>query len=374
MDGLRVVLGGAHPCGREVLLQGGARLALQDVEVHGVQDAGLRGGRRDLFACQGLGVARGGRAAPRVVRRQVGQLHAQDGGLDLVQPRVRARQAADVAILPAVFAQPPDLLGDLGRGRRDAAAVADGAQVLGRVEAEGGRIAEGADLAPVKLRAVGLRAVLDHLEAVTPGELHDPGHVGRVAVDVDRDDGLGRGRDEAFEGAGVHAAGGGVDVAEDRHGARELDGRRGGDRRVGDGDDLVAGLDAHGAQGEGDGVRAVGDPHAVRKAEEGGEFTLEGLDLLAEDVPALLQDPRDGGLDGLRVRVVLGLGVRDGDRGLRHDRAPSSATRWRGSIPRSVSGRLRARCGASSRVSSESAGSRRSSRRCRWPFARGGRG
>ena len=59
-----------------------------------------------------------------------------------------------------------------------------------------------ADAAAVVFGAVRLGGVLDHDQAVLPGDLHDRVHVGRLAVEVDRHDGLGPRRDRRLDRAG----------------------------------------------------------------------------------------------------------------------------------------------------------------------------
>src|SRR5262249_59432173 len=83
----------------------------------------------------------------------------------------------------------------LGVVRHDRTALAVGAQVLSRVEAEAAEVAERADTAALVLRTVRLARVLDHLQAVPGGDLQEGAHVGRLAVEVDPDDGTRLPRD-----------------------------------------------------------------------------------------------------------------------------------------------------------------------------------
>ena len=84
-----------------------------------------------------------------------------------------------------------------------------------------------------------------------------------------------------------------VDIAEDGYGAgvhRRLGGGVEGERRH---DHLVAVLDAQRAQGDGQRVRAVGDPDAVPYSKVSREVGLEGRDLRSEDVSARPGDGRE---------------------------------------------------------------------------------
>ncbi len=73
----------------------------------------------------------------------------------------------------------------------DHAALAVGTEVLAGIEAEAAHVAEAADATALVLGAVRLAGILDHDQAVAARDLEDRIHVGRLAVQVHRDDGLG---------------------------------------------------------------------------------------------------------------------------------------------------------------------------------------
>ena len=79
------------------------------------------------------------------------------------------------------------------------AAVAERAEVLLDDEAGRGGVAELADPEPVAGGVDRLRVVFDHAQLVLVGDLPDRRHVGALAVEVDRDDGLGLRRDRRFD-------------------------------------------------------------------------------------------------------------------------------------------------------------------------------
>ena len=79
-----------------------------------------------------------------------------------------------------------------------------------------------------------------------------------------------------------------IDVAEDRTRAGRRDRLGGRVERERRHDDIVAGPDAHRAQGDRQRVGAVGDADDVIDAEVVRELALEGRDLGAEDEPALV--------------------------------------------------------------------------------------
>ncbi len=122
-----------------------------------------------------------------VVERR--QLRAEHRGLERIEPRVHAGHGAQVALAPAIFAQLPHARGERRIVRRDRAAVAERAQVLGRIEAEGGNIGDRAEPPAMKPRAVRLGAVLDNTCAVPAGESEDRVEIGRLPIKVHRDDG-----------------------------------------------------------------------------------------------------------------------------------------------------------------------------------------
>src|SRR5262245_58671530 len=103
-------------------------------------------------------------SSPRVLFIQIFQLHPQDGGLQFVEPRIEPRLIAHVSLAPAIFARQRDSLGGFRVVRHDRAAVAQRAEILRRIEAEGGGVPEDSDLKtphPMDRRAVSLRAILD---------------------------------------------------------------------------------------------------------------------------------------------------------------------------------------------------------------------
>ena len=99
---------------------------------------------------------------------------------------------------------------------------------------------------------------------------------------------------------GVDVEGARVRLHRHRRGAALAHGQPGGDVGVAGHDDFVARPDVHGAQGQMQGVQAVGHADAVGGAAVGGVVGLEGIDLGAEDVAAGGQHAGDG-------RVNLGL-------------------------------------------------------------------
>src|SRR5262249_57969192 len=90
-----------------------------------------------------------------------------------MQAVVEALQLVHVPVHLAPVAKRSDRARQLGVVRHDRTALAVGAQVLSRVEAEAAEVAERADTAALVLRAVRLARVLDHLQAVPGGDLQE---------------------------------------------------------------------------------------------------------------------------------------------------------------------------------------------------------
>ena len=105
-------------------------------------------------------------------------------------------------------------------------------------------MAEAARATAAEGRPVGLAGVLDDDQAVAVGDRLDHVHVGHEAEQVDRADRPGSRRDRRLDPLRVDQVRVGLDVDEDRRGARVQDRVGRGRERVRDGDDLVARLEA----------------------------------------------------------------------------------------------------------------------------------
>ena len=88
-----------------------------------------------------------------------------------------------VLLARAPVAQQPQRVRELRVARRHQAALAERAEVLGRVEAEAAERAEPAGGRAAIARAVRLRGVLDHHEAVPLGQRTERIHVRDLAVE-----------------------------------------------------------------------------------------------------------------------------------------------------------------------------------------------
>ena len=139
-------------------------------------------------AGQRRAIARRERPPPRRPAAQQRQPRGQDGRLQLVESRVDARLLMVIAIRLAAVSQPADALREPAIVGDDRAAIAKRAEILGGIEAECSSHPDRADGPAAGGRQMRLAAVLDDGEVVARGDALDRGHVGGLAVQVDRQD------------------------------------------------------------------------------------------------------------------------------------------------------------------------------------------
>ena len=182
-------------------------------------------------------------AAGRVPRVEAAQLHPQHGGLQAVESLVEAglqmlalaragRGCAAAALRSAIVVVV----------RADRAAVAERAEVLARVEAEGGGVPSepARPAAPSSPRAPGRRPRA-RARPWRPGERVDRVHVADLPVEMDRDDRRrSRWTTASAAESNVDQPGLVLHVAEDRRRPGVEDGERRRDEGVGRDDHLVA--------------------------------------------------------------------------------------------------------------------------------------
>src|SRR5215468_1500457 len=200
-------------------------------------------------------------SSPRVLYIQIFQLHAQDGGLQFVEPRIEPRLIAHVSLAPSILAQQSNSLSDFRVVRHDRAPIAQRAEILRRIEAEGCGVPEDSDLKPVNRRAVSLRAILYDFQIVSARNVAYRPHVGRAPVKVNRQDRpdppdpvdmwpVTKVSDRVFDRFGADRERRRIDIDQQRRGSGHLDGGDCSDSRVRYSDHQVAGPDAGRAQGQ----------------------------------------------------------------------------------------------------------------------------
>src|SRR3954451_6357716 len=136
VDRRAVVAAGTDARRVEGLLEVGGAIVADHVEMPGGARAVGRDRQRRQLAEPGLRVPLADVAAVRRPALELGQLHAQDRGLQLVEARVVAHVLVGDLVPRAVEAQHAHAVGDLRVAGGDRAAVAERAEVLRRVEGE----------------------------------------------------------------------------------------------------------------------------------------------------------------------------------------------------------------------------------------------
>jgi Glycosyl transferase family 2 len=226
-----------------------------------------------------------------------------------------------------VITRRPGKLIDASIVRDQSAAFAVGAEILGRIEAEGSGIGQPANAPAAITRAMSLAGVFDHGNTARARDGEDRIEIGRAAVQVDGKNDLRTRADVGFQKLGIEIGSGRVNVHEDRPGAAIGDGGGGGDERVRGGDDFVARLHAGGKKGEMQGTGAGVQSDTVLRLAEGCKFLFEPLDFFAKNERGVATDAVERGENFLTQGVVLRfeIEVRNFLQGARHTGSNSTA-------------------------------------------------
>src|SRR4029079_741546 len=158
-----------------------------------------------------------------------------------------------------------------------------------------------------------LAGILDHDQPVATRGGHDRGHVGGLAVKMDRNDRLRPVRDRSLDRVPIDRERPRIDIDEHRLGTRIADGRNGCDERKGRRDDFVSPTHARREQREMQCARPGVDADAVLRLAIRGELALERRNLAAERELAAVQHPRDRLADLRANRRVLRLQIDEGN-------------------------------------------------------------
>ena len=128
-----------------------------------------------------------------------------------------------------------------------------------------------------------LAGVLDHDQAVSPGDRDDRVHVGRLPVEVNRHDRLGARPDRVLDESGIDIEGCRIGIDEHRRSAGGADRQCGGDEGIGRGDHLVTGPDLERTERQLERGEAGVHADGGRGSAVLGELLLEGRDVPAQD-------------------------------------------------------------------------------------------
>ena len=192
-------------------------------------------------------------------------------------------------------------------------ALAIRAEVFAGIETEGGGLAEAADSPAPIPRPVRLTRIFDHHQSAPPGDVQNCFEIDRASIQMHRHDRFGSGGDRSLDLFWIDVGRGGIDIDKDRFRTRVGDRLRGGDERVGRGDDFVTGLHARGQQAKVQRAGAAVERHAVLRFAVGGEFLLKLGDLLAEDERRVAANPVERGEYLLAQFAILGFQIEIGN-------------------------------------------------------------
>lgn len=142
-----------------------------------------------------------------------------------------------------------------------------------------------------------LRRVFEHEQAVLARDGQDRIQVGRLAVQVDRNDDLGFRRDCGFDQGRRDVMGQRVRLDRHGNGAALAHRQPGRDIGIARHDDFIAWLHIQRAQRQVQCVEAVGDTDAERRIDVCGKLFFETCDLAATDILAGCQRVQNGRID-----------------------------------------------------------------------------
>ena len=266
---------------------------LDHVQVVAVLPVGAIGRQHHTVAGQvpeAFPVPAGHLAAVGDLAAEMAELTEQNPGLKFVEPAVHAELHGLPTPIPAIEAAAPRRLGIPGPVHHQGAAIAEGSQVLGGVEAEGGEASPVAHrFAPVEGSA-GLGAVFNQIQVVLVAEGFQLRQITGLPIKVHGNQGLGSGTGLLQQLAHVihrDPMGCGGDVGKQRHSSHPKHGSRGGVGGVGRHHHPVTGADPAAPQGQFQGIGAVGNPdHSGGRAlldQPGGESLLKASHPLPQD-------------------------------------------------------------------------------------------
>src|SRR5688572_20590587 len=117
------------------------------------------------------------------------QFYRQHGRLDSVHPTVATDDRVTILRYLAVIRNEPGSRGGFGIVCNDRTGVPKRSEILARIKAECGGIAERSDFLPFVRRPMRLCAIFEDLEAMLLSDGHYLIHLGREPVQMDRYDG-----------------------------------------------------------------------------------------------------------------------------------------------------------------------------------------
>ena len=128
-----------------------------------------------------------------------------------------------------------------------------------------------------------LASIFDDIQITFFCQFDQGRHVGRLPIQMNRDNGLSAGCDGFIDRFRRQRVASGIDIGEDGHRAGKLNACGGGDKGIGGRDYFVAWPDVEGAEDELQGIGARGHTDGMLAMAIGGKFLLEFGDSFAEN-------------------------------------------------------------------------------------------
>ncbi len=293
---------------QQMCLQGIALQAAYHEQMPDVLLLGHRRGQHDQRVADTVQISPCHCTPQRDLVLQIAQLDAQESSLHFIQTRVHPLAEMVILHFRAVVTQRANALGQTRIRRRDCAAIAQCAQILGREETEGRRIAEGTGTLPPCACPVRLRGILDQQQAVAMGQGLQGLHLGQLPIQVHCHDGACAWPDRLFHPCRVDVESDRVRLDRHQHQMVLADRQKCRDEGVGRHDDFVA-FAQHpqltvAAQDQPQRIQPVAHADCMRGAAITGEFFFECGQLLTEHIPAGIDHTCRCGFELIRIACI----------------------------------------------------------------------
>lgn len=201
---------------------------------------------------------------------------AENGALDAVHAGVPTDGVVLISSHLAVFPKADDAFAELAVVGDHGAGLPESAEVLCGVEAKATGVTQASRFAAFVECAVGLASVFDDEQRMLFSDFENGVHIGRLAEEVDGDDGASPLRNGRLEFGRVHREGAFVDVDEDRSCAAHADGFDRGDKGVRNRYDFISRANSQREKSEPKRVRSVADTGGEVALAKCGEVAFEG--------------------------------------------------------------------------------------------------
>ena len=142
--------------------------------------------KADRQAAESRTITQRNRPARFILGIQVRQLHAQERGLQFIQPGIITLDVVVILHARAVIAQNLHIVGQRTIIGRDRPAIAQRAQILSRIKTKSRGMPQAARAPFVIARAMGLGAIFQDFQPMPSGNVHDRVHVRCLTIKMHR--------------------------------------------------------------------------------------------------------------------------------------------------------------------------------------------